>query len=79
MSRVSFRVSKRVVKDVEAKSPQIERLVACMVLQWQECLLTLNFSPVTIEVVVFPMVHFGAEVRSGQQTKLWLENSCNSA
>lgn len=61
MSRVSFSVSKRVVKDVEAESPQIERLVACMVLQWQECLLTLNFSPVTIEVVVFPMVHFGAE------------------
>lgn len=49
------------MKDVEAESPQIERLVACMVLQWQECLLTLNFSPVTIEVVVFPMVHFGAE------------------
>lgn len=44
------------MKDVEAESPQIERLVACMVLQWQECLLTLNFSPVTIEVVVFPMV-----------------------
>lgn len=81
------------MKDMEAESPQIERLVACMVLQWQECLLTSNLSPVTVELVIFPMVHFGAEVcsktsfssvlsgmwnqkvRSGQQTKLWLEKA----
>lgn len=63
MSGVSFRVSKKeVVKEIGAESPhlKIERLGACVVLQWQEHLSTSRFSPGTIELVVFPMVHFGA-------------------
>lgn len=54
---------KKVVKEMESGSPHLktERLGACMVLQWQEGLSTLNFSSGTIELVVLPMVHCGTE------------------